>query len=144
MKRARPAPRPLTDFFLVAVLRLVLAGVCGTLGAAVLALAALGLGLARRAVVAAVAGAARRVTGVVRIARIVGTHDQFPPVMNDYRASMRFLHENYASSKKKPSAELSRMVCSVRERIRTPGLLIRSQTLYPAELRAHVFCQMVV
>ena len=26
---------------------------------------------------------------------------------------------------------------SVREKIRTPGLLIRSQTLYPAELRAH-------
>ena len=27
---------------------------------------------------------------------------------------------------------------SVREKIRTPGLLIRSQTLYPAELRAHL------
>ena len=26
---------------------------------------------------------------------------------------------------------------SVRERIRTPDLLVRSQTLYPAELRAH-------
>ncbi len=26
---------------------------------------------------------------------------------------------------------------SVREKIRTPDLLIRSQTLYPAELRAH-------
>ncbi len=28
---------------------------------------------------------------------------------------------------------------SVREKIRTPDLLIRSQTLYPAELRAHMF-----
>ena len=28
---------------------------------------------------------------------------------------------------------------SVREKIRTPDLLIRSQTLYPAELRAHIF-----
>ena len=27
---------------------------------------------------------------------------------------------------------------SVREKIRTPDLLIRSQTLYPAELRAHI------
>ena len=27
---------------------------------------------------------------------------------------------------------------SVREKIRTPGLLIRSQTLYPAELHAHL------
>ena len=27
----------------------------------------------------------------------------------------------------------------VREKIRTPDLLIRSQTLYPAELRAHFF-----
>ena len=26
----------------------------------------------------------------------------------------------------------------VREKIRTPDLLIRSQTLYPAELRAHI------
>ena len=26
----------------------------------------------------------------------------------------------------------------MREKIRTPGLLIRSQTLYPAELRAHI------
>ena len=29
-------------------------------------------------------------------------------------------------------------VSNVREKIRTPGLLIRSQTLYPAELRAHI------
>ena len=29
------------------------------------------------------------------------------------------------------------MIISVREKIRTPDLLIRSQTLYPAELRAH-------
>ena len=28
---------------------------------------------------------------------------------------------------------------SVREKIRTPGLLIRSQTLYPAELHAHPY-----
>ena len=28
----------------------------------------------------------------------------------------------------------------MREKIRTPGLLIRSQTLYPAELRAHFSC----
>mgnify|MGYP006977698398 FL=1 len=28
----------------------------------------------------------------------------------------------------------------VREKIRTPDLLIRSQTLYPAELRAHFSC----
>ena len=27
---------------------------------------------------------------------------------------------------------------NVREKIRTPDLLIRSQTLYPAELRAHI------
>ena len=27
---------------------------------------------------------------------------------------------------------------SVREKIRTPGLLVRSQTLYPAELHAHL------
>ena len=30
---------------------------------------------------------------------------------------------------------------SVREKIRTPDLLIRSQTLYPAELRAHISMQ---
>ena len=27
---------------------------------------------------------------------------------------------------------------NVREKIRTPDLLVRSQTLYPAELRAHI------
>ena len=30
------------------------------------------------------------------------------------------------------------MILNVREKIRTPDLLIRSQTLYPAELRAHI------
>ena len=33
---------------------------------------------------------------------------------------------------------------SVREKIRTPDLLIRSQTLYPAELRAHIHFLTVV
>src|SRR5690606_8828089 len=33
---------------------------------------------------------------------------------------------------------LRRVLCGAPERIRTPGLLIRSQTLYPAELRARV------
>ncbi len=30
------------------------------------------------------------------------------------------------------------LINNVREKIRTPGLLIRSQTLYPAELRVHM------
>ena len=38
--------------------------------------------------------------------------------------------------KKEPSQRLGSF--HVRERIRTPDLLVRSQTLYPAELRAHI------
>ena len=30
------------------------------------------------------------------------------------------------------------MLCNVRERIRTPDTLVRSQVLYPAELRTHI------
>ena len=40
---------------------------------------------------------------------------------------------------KKPSPDLmsNKGLSYVREKIRTPDLLVRSQTLYPAELRAH-------
>ena len=38
----------------------------------------------------------------------------------------------------------TQMILNVREKIRTPDLLIRSQTLYPAELIAHfVVCSVV-
>ena len=40
--------------------------------------------------------------------------------------------------KTKRNLDFSRFPDSVCERIRTPGLLIRSQTLYPAELRTHM------
>lgn len=39
-----------------------------------------------------------------------------------------------------PLLTRSRGFFYVREKIRTPDLLIRSQTLYPAELRAQVRC----
>ena len=41
---------------------------------------------------------------------------------------------------KKPSSDLmsNKGLSYVREKIRTPDLLVRSQTLYPAELRAHI------
>ncbi len=41
-------------------------------------------------------------------------------------------------SKKSLLRILAARIHSVREKIRTPGLLIRSQTLYPAELRAQI------
>ena len=37
-------------------------------------------------------------------------------------------------------ALLSEVLLNVGERIRTPDLLVRSQTLYPAELNAHLCC----
>ena len=39
--------------------------------------------------------------------------------------------------KQQKTLEFQGLSYSVREKIRTPDLLIRSQTLYPAELRAH-------
>ena len=41
---------------------------------------------------------------------------------------------------KKPSSDFisNKGFSYVREKIRTPDLLVRSQTLYPAELRAHI------
>ncbi len=38
--------------------------------------------------------------------------------------------------KKRKARRLTGLLAGAREKIRTPGLLIRSQTLYPAELRA--------
>ena len=54
----------------------------------------------------------------------------------------RFLsYRNEASYTIKKTGMLSHPGFSrVREKIRTPDLLIRSQTLYPAELRAHFSC----
>ena len=40
-------------------------------------------------------------------------------------------------------ALLSEVLLNVGERIRTPGLLVRSQTLYPAELNAHP-CEVLI
>ena len=37
-----------------------------------------------------------------------------------------------------PSCATSRYIYGAPEGIRTPDLLVRSQTLYPAELRAHI------
>ena len=44
-------------------------------------------------------------------------------------------HGADTANRKTPSK--TRFLCGVPEGIRTPGLLIRSQTLYPAELQVH-------
>ena len=47
---------------------------------------------------------------------------------------------NFENPKKKSPCKRSvyKGFSYVREKIRTPGLLVRSQTLYPAELHAHI------
>ena len=51
--------------------------------------------------------------------------------------SNSFKYEPHAQKKAESASCRFCFFLSVREKIRTPDLLIRSQTLYPAELRAH-------
>lgn len=63
-----------------------------------------------------------------------------------YNRNVKIRKSHERSSAKSPEShriffffnkEPKRLNINVREKIRTPDLLVRSQTLYPAELRAH-------
>ena len=49
-----------------------------------------------------------------------------------------FWHPNPIRQKKIPLTTASGILFYVREKIRTPDTLVRSQVLYPAELRTHI------
>ncbi len=51
-----------------------------------------------------------------------------------------FWHPNPIRQKKIPLTTASGILFYVREKIRTPDTLVRSQVLYPAELHTHIIC----